>query len=461
MVRLCVFVLCMVLLSGAVRAGDDDFASALQPVDCIHQGAQYNSSECVSYRRKLAAIIAARSKHPQGTAGTKPLQSAARGDNLPKKKTVTPALIEQERNAFAPRPIKPLAAASAPQPVPGKTPAERLRHMAGQLLLTGFAGREPEDADVARAARDVSEGRLSGVLVRDSNVESSHQLRQLVAALKNYSAKMPALIAIDQPGGSDTVLSEEKGFTFYGSANSVSSANSPFEAQGIYRSMASELAVLGITLSIGPSEDVCREEGVNLSALCFGTAPARIASYARAFNFGHHDRGVLTALRHVPFRAGLRTSAMNEPASSAILHLIVRGETSDALVVPFKAREPLSLTGLSFALAQSKPRSQHDSRSAAHGVLIFEMDMGPGGAPIRYQEAMLRAFQAGADMILIRDTDGLPPDLPALCLEAVQTGLKSGRLQLARIEDAYHRVQLLKERLRTVQPRTELAGLVR
>ena len=57
--------------------------------------------------------------------------------------------------------------------------------------------------------------------------------------------------------------------------------------------MASELAGVGVTLNIGPSEDACREDGLNLSATCFGTSPVEIAAFARAFNYGHHDRGVL------------------------------------------------------------------------------------------------------------------------------------------------------------------------
>jgi beta-N-acetylhexosaminidase len=331
--------------------------------------------------------------------------------------------------------------------------------MVGQLIMTGFAGREPEDPDVARAARDVSEGRISGVIVRDSNVENFLQLRQLISALTTYGGKMPALIAIDQPGGPDTVLSEEKGFAFFNSANSVSSAHNPYDAQVLYRAMAGELASLGVTLNIGPSEDVCGEDGVNLSALCFGTAPSRIASFARAFNFGHHDRGVLTALRHAPFRPGLQTSLVNEQPSSAILHLIMKGETSDALVIPVKAREPLPVADISFGLPHRKPRARHDPGAGFHGVLIFEIDMGPGGAPVRHEEAVLRAFQAGADMILIREPEALPAEFPAICLGAVQSGLQSGRLQMGRIEDAYRHVQLLKEKLRTVQPRTKVAGL--
>ncbi len=418
---------------------------------CRRYNPANSPSECAPYQRRLAELN--RQKRTAALAKEKAArEQAAKQRN---KKAATQALSEHERNAVAPKPLVPARAAAPIKPVPGKTYEERMRRMVGQLLVSGFAGREPED--VERISNELRDGKLSGVIVRDSNIVSAGQLRRLLAAIAGSGGETPPLTAIEQPGGPDTVLAEDKGFAFYNSANAVSSAASPYEAQLAYRAMASELAALGVTLNIGPTEDICREDGVNLSAHCFGTSPGLIAAYARAFNFGHHDRGVLTALRHVPFRAGLRTSWINEQASSAMLRLLVRGQTSDALVVSVKAMEPLPLTDVSFGVA-------HTARLRGFGfsgALIFDMDMGSGSAPMLYSEAIVRAFRAGADMIVVREPSSLPAGLSALGPGAVQAALKSGRLQMARIEDAYRHVQVLKARLRTFPSRTKLAGLDR
>jgi beta-glucosidase-like glycosyl hydrolase len=343
--------------------------------------------------------------------------------------------------------------------MPGKTAEERLKYMVGQLVLTGFSGRRPDEPDVERVIHDVRDGKMSGVIVRDSNVAGFQQLRRLLSAVGNAGGETPPLLAIDQPGGPDTALSEGKGFAFYGSASSVSSSGSAYEAQLLYRIMAGELAALGVNFNIGPSEDACREDGVNLSAFCFGATPSRIAAYARAFNFGHHDRGVLTALRHVPFRPGLRSSWVTERASSAILHLLVKGETSDALVVRVKANEPMALTDVAFAWRQKKGRVPGGRSFGFDGVLIVELDIGPGGAPIRHDEAILRAFQAGADMVLVREPSNIPGGIYNVSLGAIRAGMKSNRLPAARIVEAYKRVQRLKARLRSPPSRTKVAGL--
>ena len=440
----------------------EGFVSARGSVrDCDRYGPQNSPSECAAYRRELAGRNRENQEKAAALAKERTVRRQAARAKQVTKKIASRALSEHERNAEAPRPLVPLSVATLVKSVPGKTPGERLRHMAGQLVLTGFAGRQPAEADVERVAREVRDGRVSGVIVRDSNIISSGQLRRLLEAINNAGGDMPALIAIDQPGGPDTVLSEDKGFAFYSSANAVSGAGSPHEAQLLYRAMAGELAALGVSLNIGPSEDVCREDGVNLSAFCFGTSPSGIAAFARAFSFAHHDRGVLTALRHVPFRAGLRTAWISESASSAMVHSLVKGETSDALVVRVKATEPLPLTDAYSRLRYRKARGRDDRRFGFHGALIFELDAGPGGAPLRYSEAILRAYEAGADMILVREPSSLPADISVLNMEAVQAGLKSGRLQMARIEDAYRHVQRLKAHLKTLPSSTKVAGLQR
>jgi Glycosyl hydrolase family 3 N terminal domain len=418
--------------------------------DCRLQDPANASAECASYWQRVE-----RSRERRAAALEKARDAAfARQAS---RKAASRALSEHERNAAAPRPVVPARASMPIKPVAGKTLEERVRRMAGQLFMTGFSGRIASDTDVERVSRELREDNLSGVIVRDSNIASSGQLRQLLSAINDAGGESPPLIAIEQPGGPDSVLSEDKGFAFYYSANGLSSAANPYEAQIVYRAMAGELAALGVSLNIGPSEDACLEDGVNLSAPCFGRSPPVIASYARAFNFGHHDRGVLTALRHVPFRTGLRTSWLSERPGPAMLHSIVKGETSDALVVSVKVAQPLPLTDISL----NAPRAGRPRRFGYRGALVFELDVGSAGAPRAYGEAVVRSLQAGADLILVREPSALPANFFALSTDAIQVALKSRRLQLARLEDAYRHVQVLKARLKAFPARMQVAGLNR
>ncbi|MFZ1109657.1 MAG: glycoside hydrolase family 3 N-terminal domain-containing protein [Rhodomicrobium sp.] len=344
---------------------------------------------------------------------------------------------------------------------PGEPPVELApRSTVGQLFLSGFKGKRSSDPDVARIADALKGGRLSGVIVSDGNISSLWQLRQLVLAITKDSAGAFPIVAIEQPGGPDSMLSEEKGFAYYASANAVSSERAPSEAQLFYREMATELSSLGVNLNIGPSGDICRDGGVDLSAPCFGTAPPQIAAFAAAFTFGHHDRGVLTALRHAPFSAGLLPSWRTERASAAMLRSVVRTELSDALVIRVKATEPTPFAHLQPEGAAKKSASELRRGYGFHGAIIYDLDLGANGAPFRYGEAILRAFQTGADIVMVKDASVLPGDLPSIGCDAVEAGLKSGRLSSARVEDAYRHVQQLKDRLRGLQARTHMAEIL-
>jgi hypothetical protein len=196
------------------------------PANCRRYSPQDGPEECVAYWRKLAGQI----KEKQAVALAK-AKAARKRPPAPKPggmKTAKRAVGELERNAVAAKPLTPSGPAVHMKPVPGKTAEERLRHMVGQLVLTGFAGRQPADAGAELVSHQLRDGKISGVLVRDSNIANAQQLRHLLPALGGAGGDSPALIAIEQPGGPDTVLFEDKGFGFYGSSNAVSGSNSPY-----------------------------------------------------------------------------------------------------------------------------------------------------------------------------------------------------------------------------------------
>jgi beta-N-acetylhexosaminidase len=261
---------------------------------------------------------------------------------------------------------------------------------------------------------------------------------------------------LEQPGGADAVLGEDKGFKLYAAANLVANDRGPYDAQLLYRDMAGELAGLGVNLNIGPSADICSEGGVNLSALCFGTTPSQVAAYATAFNSGHHDRGVLTALKHVPFTSGSQTSPIYEPANIALFREVARRGPSDAIVVRLKAAEPSSVPYWAFRFhAISKSNNKRIFRRPnSEATLIVDLDAGSRGAPVRQGEAIVRALQLGGDAILIRDGSKIQGDLTIVAYDAVRAAVESNRLDMARVEEAYQRVQRLKARLRAFQHRT-------
>jgi beta-N-acetylhexosaminidase len=446
--------------SGVVRVDDDEpFPHPPPPRPAAEQKPRLGN--CRVYTPPYRNGVCPADARPQqpGAAKVKSVKNAPPREKKTESKRRRAS--EPERASQATKPVifsaSHVAVTTAPASLDARRPvATTVRAMTGRLLFSGFAGKHPTDAEVSAISGALRKGLLGGVIVSDANIASDRQLHALLQTIRLESGEDYPFIAVEQPGGPDSALSQDKGFQFYASANATSGAGGPYEAQVMYRDMAGELFSLGATVNIGPSADVCSKAGVDLSAPCFGTAASRVADYAAAFSLGHHDRGVLTALRHVPDRPGL-ASWKTERASVAMLRRLAQAEPCDALVIRVKAADPVSLVAAQPDWTPVSGESKLRRAYGFNGAIIYDLDVGANGAPLRYGEAIVRAFESGADIVMVKDVSALPAELFTIGVEAVDEGMRSGRLQKARIEDAYAQVQRIKERLRVLQSRARMA----
>jgi len=445
------------------------------PAECRARSLQYRSGECVAFAEKPPAVEPEKAKPPLPLPvpqqPAKPKTAATTPASKPPVSPATPprAAGEKGRTTLAAKPLvqqtsrvvtaSPKAdAPNAPAPAPVPSPAS-LRAMTGQLLLSGFTGRRATDPDVIRVHAALAAGGVGGVIVGPSNISSAAQLRELLLSFKGIGS--PPLIAVDQEGGPESALEEERGFAFYPSAKNVGQSRTPSEARILYREMAAEIASLGVTLNIGPALGACREERADFSAPCFATSESRARAFAAAFTQGHHDRGLLTALRREPFGKGAAASRLDR-ASVAMLRGVSKPEAADAAILRTKPGAPSWLTALALA---SPPTQSGASRLRSGmgfgGAIIADLDLAARGAPLRHGEAVVSALQAGADLVLVRATPDMPADLDEIVYEAVEEAVVSGRLPRARIEDAYRQALRLKDRLRSLHQRTHVATVSR
>ena len=103
--------------------------------------------------------------------------------------------------------------------------APSVEEMAGQMLLVGFIGQEPEECGAI--LRDIQTRHLGGVILfkRDArnaklprNIRDAAQVKRLTAALRGASAGHPLFVAVDQEGGKVARFQPGDGFPAYPSA---------------------------------------------------------------------------------------------------------------------------------------------------------------------------------------------------------------------------------------------------
>ena len=141
----------------------------------------------------------------------------------------------------------------------------------------------------------IREGRLGGVMYLKTNVTSLAAVKDMNAAFRAASPDLPPLIALDQEGGLVERLTKDVGFTEIAAAGDIAASMNATEAEAVYLRMATALADLGFDLNFGPVVDLDlnpTEPPIGAYRRSFGTDPAKVVAYAKAFVDAHRQAGV-------------------------------------------------------------------------------------------------------------------------------------------------------------------------
>ncbi len=183
-----------------------------------------------------------------------------------------------------------------------------LERKIGQMVLVGFRGMSVDDAGLV--VEQIRAGQVGGVVLFDVDVfngepvrsiRSPDQVRMLVSGLQQ-AAGGALLVAVDQEGGAVTRLKEQYGFPPTASQREL--AHHGVKATREQAAVtACTLSQVGINVNLAPVVDL----DVNPASPAIGalgrsfSAEARVVSeHAQAVIAAHHERGVLTAVKHFP-----------------------------------------------------------------------------------------------------------------------------------------------------------------
>jgi beta-N-acetylhexosaminidase len=345
----------------------------------------------------------------------------------------------------------------------GEEPAS-LRDMLGQMLLVGFRGAElAADAPILR---DIGEYNLGGVILFDRdvqlqtqgrNIRSPEQVRALTARLREGAAE-PLLIAVDQEGGRVRRLREEAGFPFSPSAREMGQGE-PVATRREGEKTGELLAGLGINLDFAPVVDVdVNPASPAIGALdrSFSADPERVAEHARAFAEGLRAKGVLPCLKHFPGHG----SAM---ADSHLGLTDISQTWSPGELVPYERLIPLRVSP--FIMCGHLFLSQFDpdypctlspavltgllrDRLGFEGVIVSDdMQMRAIAEHYGLEEAVLRAVEAGVDILVFGNNLDYDPDIVPKAVGILERGVRSGRISRERIAASCARIRAAKAML--------------
>jgi beta-N-acetylhexosaminidase len=359
-------------------------------------------------------------------------------------------------------------APAAPKPAELSSEAERwvaqtLKSMSldekiGQLFAVWAYGSflSAESQDYKDLLRDVEEKHIGSFAIQTQGsplgVERSqvYPTAVLVNTLQRH-AKVPLLVGADFERGTGMRIDEGTSFPYQ---MAVAATGRPEDAYTMGKITALEARAVGVPWIFSPVADVnSNPENPIINTRSFGEDPARVSEFVAAFVHGVEENGALATAKHFPGHGDTSTdSHLDLPLVSSDLAHLERVE-----LAPFRAAIAAGTSTImtghlavpalepdTNVPATMSPKIMTDllrGRMGFNGLVVTDaLDM--GGVTVRYPpgEVAVRSILAGADVLLV------PPVLDA-ALQAVHEAVTSGRIPMARLDQAVTRVLRAKAKL--------------
>src|SRR5256885_6532574 len=329
----------------------------------------------------------------------------------------------------------------------------------GQFLFIGLPGAELDE--VARSL--IEEIKPGGVILFGRNVQSPEQVRQLLDGVRAMSPVTP-LCGVDQEGG----LVDRLRLIFQPmpSARAIRQHGDLAGARTLGRITGETLRMLGFNINFAPVMSIITQERSQLTnglySRSFGRSPGEVLGYTTVYMRGLQGAGCIGCLKHFPgIGAGAVDSHIEMPLVplsrddllaqdlAPYIELFQRADDRVRVVMVSHGGFPnidikKGTTGGLVAPASINPnivtRLLRQELGYRHLVVTDDLEMGAIAKQVEIEDATLRAFNAGEDMLLICAT----PETIRRGYRALLAAAKDQKISEKRIQTSLKRIAATK-----------------
>ena len=338
----------------------------------------------------------------------------------------------------------------------------------GQFFFIGLPGTEL-DQETRELIEEIKPG---GIIIFGRNVESPEQLRGLLDGARALLPVEP-LVGIDQEGGLVDRLREI--FPPMPSARAIRQHGDLAASRTLGRVSGEALRMLGFNLNFAPVMSIITEERSKLTnglySRSFGRSPAEVLGNTTVYMRGLQGSGCLGCLKHFPgIGAGAIDSHIEMPMVplthddllgqdlAPYIELFQRSDDRVRVVMVSHGGFPnidikRGTTGGLVEPASISPgivsKLLRQELGYDHLVLTDDLEMGAIAKHCEIEDATVRAFRAGEDMLLICAT----PETIRRGYHALLKAARKGKTYGKRIEASLTRIANTKT---LIQPPTPL-----
>src|SRR6476660_4829609 len=323
-----------------------------------------------------------------------------------------------------------------------------LEQQIGQFLFIGIPGTELDD-DTRDLIKEVQPG---GVIIFGRNVAGPEQLRTLLDSVRDLLPVTP-LCGIDQEGGLVDRL--RRIFTPMPPARTIRHHGDLAAARALGRITGEVLRLLGFKINFAPVMSIMTEDRDLLSnglySRSFGRSPGEVLGYSTVYMRGLQGTGCLGCLKHFPGIGAGEVDSHEEMPIVKLSHDDLIAQDLAPYIELFQRRDDrvrcvmvshggfpninikeattgglLEPASLNRAIVTELLREELGYQ---HLVVTDDLEMGAIARHCPIEEAVVRAFNAGEDMLLIcADPDKIRSGYRSLLSAAKDNRISSDRI---------------------------------
>lgn len=334
-----------------------------------------------------------------------------------------------------------------------------LEEQVGQFFYIGLPGTEL-DQDTIDLIKEVQPG---GIIIFGRNVVAAEQLRSLLDGVREILHSEP-LMGVDQEGGLVDRL--RRIFTPMPSARTIREHGDLAGARALGRITGETLRILGFNMNFAPVMSIMTEERDLLSnglySRSFGRSPGEVLGYTTVYLRGLQETGLIACLKHFPGIGAGEVDSHEEMPMVSLSHddlmaldlapyieLFQRKDDRVRCVMVSHGGFPnvdikkgvtgglLEPASLSHNIVTNLLRGELGYQ---HLVVTDDLEMGAIAKHCEIEAAVVRAFLAGEDMMLIC----AHPEIIRRGYRSLLEVARQGRLPKERMRSSLRRINAMK-----------------
>ncbi|MBN1232163.1 MAG: beta-N-acetylhexosaminidase, partial [Candidatus Coatesbacteria bacterium] len=297
---------------------------------------------------------------------------------------------------------------------------------------------------------------IGNFVLFSKDLSNPEQIVNLTTSLRNLSEEannnIPPFIAIDHEGG--RVHRFSNSITHFPSAKQISRELDLFEIKDCSRFMAHELLSLGINMNFAPVLDVyTNKKNKVIESRSYSSDPDVVLSYGRKFIEGHLEKKLIAVPKHFPGHGSTSTDShkdlprikrnLDQLKKTDLMPFreLIKEDKIDCLMIGHLLVE--TIDSLPASLSKEFVTNILRKKWGYKGLIITDdILMNALMKYYSFEDAIVKAFNAGVDILLICEGD----DYWERSYNALYNAIKTEKISHERLDESITRIRQIKEK---------------